>query len=58
MDKSPRADQIIPGCLWKAKEGVVGPLADIFVFSSAIVEMPKDGMVANIVLLFKKRLQS
>eukprot|EP00061_Rhincodon_typus_P005393 g24843.t1 len=54
VDKSLALDQVYPRMLWEVREEITRPLAEIFVSSTAMDEVPEDGRVANVVSLFKK----
>jgi len=54
VDKSPGPDEMYPRTLWEAREGITGPLAEIFESSIDISEVPEDRRAANVMPLFKK----
>ena len=54
IDKSPGPDEVYPRTLWKTREEIVGPRAEIFDSSIVTGEVPEDWRVANVVPLFKK----
>ncbi|XP_067869988.1 uncharacterized protein [Heterodontus francisci] len=54
VDKSPGPDQVYPRMLWEAKVETAGVLAEIFVSSLAMGEVPEDWRIANVVPLLKK----